>query len=193
MTSRAFILDQIRKAKPATRPLPVVPAFEENAPVDLIEAFEKRLLANHAVVLRCHDMDSCKAIIKEELRLYARVVSTINGASNSLSISPDLDPHKLNDVDACVLHGNIGVAENGAILISEENMPHRVLPFIVQHLIVAIPSKQIVANMHLAYQQADQRQGFSVFIAGPSKTADIEQSLVIGAHGPKKMTVVIIN
>jgi L-lactate dehydrogenase complex protein LldG len=32
-----------------------------------------------------------------------------------------------------------------------------------------------------------------VFVAGPSKTADIEQSLVIGAHGPKSLTVLLID
>ena len=36
------------------------------------------------------------------------------------------------------------------------------------------------------------RDIFGVFIAGPSKTADIEQSLVLGAHGPKTMTVFVI-
>jgi L-lactate dehydrogenase complex protein LldG len=35
--------------------------------------------------------------------------------------------------------------------------------------------------------------GFGAFIAGPSKTADIEQSLVLGAHGPKTMTVFLLD
>jgi L-lactate dehydrogenase complex protein LldG len=43
-----------------------------------------------------------------------------------------------------------------------------------------------------AYTRIDlNTTGFGVFIAGPSKTADIEQSLVIGAHGPVKSTVII--
>ncbi|MNW08326.1 Lactate utilization protein C [compost metagenome] len=47
--------------------------------------------------------------------------------------------------------------------------------------------------MHEAYQKiADSVYGFGTFIAGPSKTADIEQSLVLGAHGPKNMTVFIL-
>ena len=69
-------------------------------------------------------------------------------------------------------------------------MINRLLPFICQHLILAIEKKKIVATMHQALQQIDTcKEGFGVFIAGPSKTADIEQSLAIGAHGARSMIV----
>ena len=48
--------------------------------------------------------------------------------------------------------------------------------------------------MHEAYDLiGDKDYGFATFIAGPSKTADIEQSLVLGAHGPKTMTVFLLD
>ncbi len=73
-------------------------------------------------------------------------------------------------------------------------MPIRVLPFIAQSLVTIIHKSSIVATMHDAYHNiGDKEYDFATFIAGPSKTADIEQSLVLGAHGPKTMTIFIIN
>jgi len=90
------------------------------------------------------------------------------------------------------LNGHFGVAENAAIWFYEEDLALRVLPFITQNLAVVLPEDQIVANMHEAYEILTPQTGYGVFIAGPSKTADIEQSLVIGAHGSRSMTVFIV-
>jgi L-lactate dehydrogenase complex protein LldG len=73
-------------------------------------------------------------------------------------------------------------------------MGNRILPFSTEQLIIVIEAKNIVNNMHDAYAAIDiQENGYGVFIAGPSKTADIEQSLVIGAHGPTDLIVFIIH
>lgn len=101
--------------------------------------------------------------------------------------------HQFADVDVCIATSSLAVAENGAVWISDEDMLERVLPFISQSLVVIVKEENIVATMHQAYDViADKEYGFATFIAGPSKTADIEQSLVLGAHGPKTMTVFII-
>jgi L-lactate dehydrogenase complex protein LldG len=58
---------------------------------------------------------------------------------------------------------------------------------------VVVAANEIVPTLHEAYEKiGDAGYGFGVFIAGPSKTADIEQSLVLGAHGPKTMTVFLL-
>ena len=87
----------------------------------------------------------------------------------------------------------MAVAENGAVWLSEDQLQVRVLPFICQHLAVLVNQKDIVHNMHEAYDKIGSSvYGYGAFIAGPSKTADIEQSLVLGAHGPRGMTVFLM-
>ncbi|MFN8357925.1 MAG: LUD domain-containing protein [Spirosomataceae bacterium] len=104
------------------------------------------------------------------------------------------NPKPLEAVDVAIIKGELGVAENAAIWVKETSLPHRVLPFICQHLVMVIPKQSLVANLHDAYLQIDTKQlGYGVLIAGPSKTADIEQSLVIGAHGARSLIVFLLD
>ncbi|MBK6949528.1 MAG: LUD domain-containing protein [Haliscomenobacter sp.] len=101
-------------------------------------------------------------------------------------------PAELETVGLALIPAQWGVAENGAVWVSEKDSLFRVLPFIAQHLIVVLAKDRIVSNMHEAYQRVQiDETGFGVFIAGPSKTADIEQALVIGAQGARSFTVVL--
>jgi len=102
-------------------------------------------------------------------------------------------PHDFRDVDVVITPGLFGVAENGAVWIDESMVPLRAGLWLAQHLVVLLPIGEIVDNMHQAYERlglSEAASGFGCFIAGPSKTADIEQLLVIGAHGPRSLTIV---
>lgn len=104
----------------------------------------------------------------------------------------EIEHTSLQDVDVAVITAQFGVAENGAVWVTDEDLKIRILPFICENLVVIINEKDIVATMADAYDRIGSADyGFGAFIAGPSKTADIEQSLVLGAHGPKSMTVLI--
>ena len=96
-------------------------------------------------------------------------------------------------MERAYIKGTVAVAENGAVWVYESQMKNRLLPFICQHLVLVIDKKDIVATMHDAYDKINVGdEGFGVFIAGPSKTADIEQSLVIGAHGARSTAVYVV-
>ena len=72
------------------------------------------------------------------------------------------------------------------------DFPIRVLPFITKHLVLVLNKENIVPFLHQAYQKLSSSEtDFGVFVSGPSKTADIEQSLVIGAQGALSLTVFI--
>ena len=101
------------------------------------------------------------------------------------------DPHQLANTDLAIVEGQFGVAENGAVWVGT-NVRHRVVYFIAKNLILLLNRNSIVSTMHEAYSRTDNDDyDFGVFISGPSKTADIEQALVIGAHGAISVTVVL--
>jgi L-lactate dehydrogenase complex protein LldG len=102
-------------------------------------------------------------------------------------------PHELDGIDLAILEGQFGVAENGSIWITDKNMGDRALPYITEHLAIVLKKSEIVPTMHYAYDRiGTESYNLGTFIAGPSKTADIEQSLVLGAHGAKSLIVFLI-
>ncbi len=123
-----------------------------------------------------------------------KIVSLVPGVgAANVDLEAIVDPHQLDDVDFALLPGQFGVAENGAVWVTDTGLKHRVVYFLVQHLALVIPVAAIVDNMHQAYERLSFAEaGFGAFISGPSKTADIEQSLVIGAHGPRSLTVFVL-
>ncbi len=113
---------------------------------------------------------------------------------STIDLSTMDDPHTMENVDFAVLRGHFAVAENAAIWVTDDTVKHRVLYFIPQHISIVVPASQIVNNMHEAYARITIGQHpFAGFISGPSKTADIEQSLVIGAHGARSLTVYLVD
>jgi L-lactate dehydrogenase complex protein LldG len=110
----------------------------------------------------------------------------------------NLDPERVEDikslyqVDLGVVQSNLGVAENGAVWVEPKSVVERGLLFLCEHVVVLLPRTSIVADLHRAYETLTFRREFGCFISGPSKTADIEQALVIGAHGPRSLSVVLV-
>ena len=109
-------------------------------------------------------------------------------------INPDAiaEANELNGTDVGIVKGTIGVAENGCVWIPQ-TMKEKAMLFISEYLVILLRKADIVNNMHEAYERIsmDDRYNFGTFISGPSKTADIEQALVMGAQAARGVTVVI--
>lgn len=195
MAARDSILSAIRSYRLATEPLP-----------DLEEAWitYSDPVAQFAAVLemiggRCVRVPTLEAVHADLIQQHAyqaarQIVSTVSGVGEpNLSLASVNDPHALCDVDLAILPGELAVAENGAVWVSDQHVPHRAIYFLCTHLVLVVSANAVVPNLYEAYQRLrPQVPGFGAFISGPSKTADIEQSLVIGAHGPKSTTVYLI-
>ena len=99
----------------------------------------------------------------------------------------------LNGTDVGIVRGALGVAENGCVWVPQ-TMKEKAVCFISEYLVIVLKKTAIVDNMHEAYARIDMdpRYNFGTFISGPSKTADIEQSLVMGAQAARGVTVILV-
>lgn len=185
MSSRESILAKIRALPIEQNPLPEIPDFELK--VDLKEVFIQSIKGNKGEVV---DQSQLQEFF--EINHFTKIIDLSKSFQDLGTMDLPQDAHDLADLEVAIIKGQFGVAENGAIWLTDENMGLRALPFITEHLVIVLNEKSLVDNMHAAYQKiGDQHSGFGLFIAGPSKTADIEQSLVIGAHGAKSLRVVL--
>jgi L-lactate dehydrogenase complex protein LldG len=192
MSARENILNAITANKPTLVSLPVIDLQQVTNYDDLLEKFTATLQGIGGQVIELADINQLQLLINEETATGHTILNAINGVNDDLNNGQDAIT--LEPVYKAFIKASIGVAENGAVWINESQMINRLLPFICQHLVVVLEKEKIVSTMHHAYQKINVfEEGFGVFIAGPSKTADIEQSLVIGAHGARSMTVYILN
>lgn len=191
MSSRDNILSKIKNNQPQLMPLPSLENLGHEE-FDLVEKFSQVLESIGGKAVLVNDIEEIKKYIIDTYPINARLISTIPEFTQSNEWQ-STDPHTLQDADFLIIKGQFGVAENSAIWITETEMGQRVAPFITQYLAIIIESTQILATMHQAYELIEsQDYGFGVFLAGPSKTADIEQSLVLGAHGARGLHVFIL-
>ena len=84
----------------------------------------------------------------------------------------------------------VAVAENGCVWVPQ-TMKERAVLFISECLVIIVDRKDIVSNMHQAYERISN-PGYGCFISGPSKTADIAQALVMGAQAARDVLYVIV-
>lgn len=189
---RAEILNKLKASVTGSNP-PVLPEKIRSS-VPPTEHFKTMLTSIGGSVVELQNTEELALFIKDNYDSKSRILSCIGDLNEFETRSPGEGlPHQFDNVNLVILEAEFAVAENGAVWVTDQSMTHRVLPFITQHLLVVVPKTAIVATMHEAYDRiGDAAYEFGIFIAGPSKTADIEQSLVLGAHGPKTMTVILM-
>lgn len=193
MNARDRILKAVSENRPSELPLPAIDLRQVTRAADPLEAFRTVLGTIGAASVLLPSMQALAEELNDWRARGVRVLNRVHGAGDVDAIEPDADAASLADVEVACLRGAVSVAENGAIWVPEGHMGHRLLPFICTRLMLVVDRADIVGTMHDAYLCTDTfAEGFGTFIAGPSKTADIEQSLVIGAHGAKGLTVYII-
>ena len=193
MNARDKILNTIAENQPELVALPTIDLDQVIRYEDNYAQFKTVLERIGGKVELIQDITILKDKLIDDRAKERFIINTISAIASVNKQDVLLTSFELEKLDKVFIKGSVGVAENGAVWISESEMMNRLLPFICEHLILVIDKKDIVATMHHAYKRIDvAKEGFGVFIAGPSKTADIEQSLVIGAHGARTATIYVV-
>jgi L-lactate dehydrogenase complex protein LldG len=154
---------------------------------DLNEAvqFVKTLAANNGwKKIGLHRGELTDAVAQE---LDSTKVQTENG-------------YAVNDLESCdagLTECESLIAQTGSVLVSAISAGGRALSVLPPHHIVLARRNQMVTDLTVALQQAQEKfknnfPSFLSFITGPSRTGDIERILVLGAHGPKKLTILLL-
>ena len=193
MNTREKILAAVLKNQPPATALPDITMFKGDNK-DTVQKYMDVFKSISGTAFLVDDIVAVKALINKNFDITKRIVTTLPELSDSLElVSATVDPHSYDDVEVAIIKAHFAVAENGAVWVTEETMGQRIIPYICQHLAVVVSAESIVPTLHEAYQKIGVGDyGFGGFIGGPSKTADIEQALVLGAHGPLTMTVFIM-
>lgn len=194
MNSKSIILNKVKKNKPSIESKVELSQFLVDESDNLIESFVRNLEENDGTYRLVNSKEELNELLLKEIegKSYVNLMETTelkqHFQSSWLNCPQDLANSKL-----LIVRGKLGVAENGAIWVEEEMLQNiRILPFIVERTVFVLSKEKIVPTMHHAYQNLSGiKTGFGSFIAGPSKTGDIEQNLIIGAHGPLSHLVIL--
>ncbi|MDR1503907.1 MAG: LUD domain-containing protein [Prevotella sp.] len=191
MNSKNDILGNIRRHITDRYEMPDIDIEGIQYPDKIAQFIEiSKAVGGDAIILN-DDEDINKVI--GSLYADAKVIASNLPDITIATVNPDnvADPYELNGTDLAIIEGEVGVAENGCVWIPQ-NVKEKVVYFISEYLVIVLDKENVVNNMHEAYDRLTFNDyGFGVFISGPSKTADIEQSLVVGAHGAKGVTVIL--
>jgi len=191
MSSRDDILASIRANLPRVdRPLPYVPAFDDEPPASLLDAFKASLHRMGGMFLDPPAAGDILAPVREKIagaKIVCSMVPEIRGNRDIAGIGA---PRDLADVDFAIVRASFAVSETGSVLLSETDLRVNAVAYLAQHLIVLLDPADIVVNLHHAYRRPEFRdRRYACFHTGPSATADIEGVLIHGAQGVRSLSV----
>jgi L-lactate dehydrogenase complex protein LldG len=172
--------------------LPEVPGFPDEGE-SIVPYFRRQLEAMGGRSFEAADAAAARAKVAELFPAAKVVCSAVPEVPGTRRVADVRDPHQLNDVDVGVVRSPLGVAESGAVWLTQADLVVNALGVLSQHLVVLLDPAAIVDTMHDAYGRLDLTASpYGVFLAGPSATGDIEGVIIHGAQGARSLTVLLL-
>lgn len=189
MSARDNILNRLRvvaAAEVAKPQIDVEPIRFEDSVAHFVEMV--KAVGGEVTELQGSLLETLVALGIDTANLVSSLDELLGKALNPDSVA---DVHELGGNYTAVACGRVAVAENGAVWVPVEGR-RRAHLFACQHLVLVVSKAEVVDTMHDAMARISLDDiAYGAFISGPSKTADIEQALVMGAHGAMRATVIL--
>lgn len=212
--SRDSILQAVREAN-RTNPIQSVKPthfdtmiYDRENLLSVYTQYQKANMAHLITTTKDSLANSINEIIKEcdikELLCAKNIANMPDSFMQSLQTqtmlydtSVDSMRDKLFSIEASILHAQVGVANLGIVGLGTNECNPRLASLVVKTCIILLHKDSIVPNLFSAFKilkTSGQDSGLPtniVFLAGPSRTADIELQTVFGVHGPQNVYIVL--
>lgn len=191
MSSREEILNRLRNNLRETYDMPDLSFCKLTFDDPVAQFIETASTTAGAKVIEMKEGDDINDLIRQAYPDAKVISSNVEGVKADRNPDTVATAQDLDGTDVGVIKGEVACAENGCVWVPQ-TMKEKAICFISEYLVLIVDRKNIVSNMHEAYQRIEMPEyGFGSFISGPSKTADIEQALVYGAQAARGMTIVV--
>lgn len=188
--SRTSILERLRAASAEGPGLPDVPSYKIEG--DATQNFCKNLRAYDGEVVEFGSREEAAEYARREAAKCGRVFS---GAAGIAGDGIPADAAEAQTVSAAVVEAGLGVGETGSVWLTYDALQSPGAVLFSDHVFVLLDKSLIVDGMHTAYEKLNSTGWgeicYGSWFTGPSATADIEAVRVVGAQGPRALTVLL--
>jgi L-lactate dehydrogenase complex protein LldG len=190
----------------AGRPLGIIPARGQGTPQERIDLFVRMVELAAGSIVRIDDAADAPAEVATFLRRHNLSMAARRGADPRLAALPweragtleiSTEPSGDNALSS-VSHAFGAVAETGTLVLASGPDNPTSLNFLPDNHIVVVDAKDVVGDYETVWRRLREKFGDGVMpralnlITGPSRSADIEQTLILGAHGPRRLHVILV-
>ncbi|MDX1512408.1 MAG: lactate utilization protein [Gammaproteobacteria bacterium] len=169
---------------------------------ELIVAFARKVEAVHGILSRVSSMDEVSSVVLRHVEKYALPFEIVVAPDPALDGIPWSNRFTLarraasGDDCLSVTSAFAGIAETGTLVLLSGPESPTTLNFLPEDHVVVVSRERIVLHMEDVWariREERKRIPRTVnFITGPSKTADVELTIQEGAHGPRRLLVILV-
>ncbi|MCB1866833.1 MAG: LUD domain-containing protein [Chromatiales bacterium] len=193
--ARESILAALRLAASRAAPVERGGHFRPPAGGDVVEAFVLKVPGTAASLERLPNAGAVpSAVDAYRLKLGLNGPVAIAPALAKLEWPAELPTAPIRQAELAVTVAQAGIAETGTLLLTSGPETPTTLNFLPDHALVVLNTTQIVADLDaaLATLDPDAMPRAVNFVTGPSRTADVEQTIQLGAHGPRSLHILLL-